>query len=250
MSALPNDIQENARRIRAIVEPIASSCHDKPVFLVDGDRTLTAEDTSRTFLKLAGLDPMEIKRRFQREGYVFSAFRFHAQRHVDLGEEVFAQLAPQVAEQCEPHPGALEFLRLASTRAQVFIVTAGIPRIWEALLAQQGVDGVGVIGGIDPRAPYVFGRGEKEQVARLFLQHASLIVGVGDSDVDTRLLQLSHHAVVVVNHRQNEDLMPHLEGHPSLWQVVAQGQAHPGIPALDFSMLPSLLDRPVPSHSR
>ncbi len=250
MTILPDTPIENAQRIESIVGPIAGACAARPVFLVDGDRTLTAEDTSRTFLKRAGLDPMEIKRRFQREGYVYSAFRFHAQRHVELGEAVFADLAPEVAAECVPHPGALAFLRLASQRARVFIVTAGIPRIWEALLEQNGLEDVGVIGGIDPRAPYVFGRGEKEQVARLFREQASLVVGAGDSDVDTRLLQLSHHAVVVVNHRQNEDLIPHLGEHPSLWQVVPQGTAHPGVPELTFPALPSLLDRPIVYPSR
>jgi len=250
MNDLPRDPKENALRIRSIIEPIAAACSGQPVFLVDGDRTLTAEDTSRTFLKRAGLDPMEIKRRFQREGYVFSAFRFHAQRHVDLGEAVFTELAPRVARGCALHPGALEFLRLAAQRARVFIVTAGIPRIWETMLAQNDLVDIGVIGGIDPRAPFVFGRGEKELVARLFLEHALVVVGVGDSDVDTRLLQLSHHAVVVVNHRQNEDLMPHLQEHSSLRQVVPQGTPHPDVPTLDFLSLPSLIDLPAVSAAR
>jgi len=250
MNELPLTTEANAQRIHAIVAPIATACAGQPVFLVDGDRTLTAEDTSRTFLKRAGLDPMEIKTRFEREGYVFSAFHFHARRHVELGEAAFAQLAPEVAQKVVLHPGAPDFLRTAAKRARTFIVTAGIPRIWEALLSREGIKGVTVIGGVDPRTPYVFGRGEKAQVARLFRQRASMLVGVGDSDVDTGLLLLSNHAVVVVNHRQNEDLMPHLGDHPSLWQVVPQGSAHPGVPELDFLSLPTLIDRPSPAASK
>ena len=99
---LPDSAEDNAARVAAVVEPLARASDGRVVFLVDGDRTLSPDDTSRTFLALAGLDPLVIKRRFQREGYVFSAFRFHAEMHVQLGEAAFAELWPYALGVLEP----------------------------------------------------------------------------------------------------------------------------------------------------
>ena len=243
MRELPRDPTSNAARVRELVGPLASACTGRPVFLVDGDRTLGPDDTSRTFLRRAGLDPLVIKRRFERDGYCFDAFRFHAEMHVDLGEEVFAKLAPEVARSAPLHPGAVEFLSQAAHIAGVFVVSAGIPRIWRSILDARGLADVGVIGGIDPASPYVFGRGEKAIVGQLFLDRAATVIGVGDSDVDTEFLRMSHHAVIVVNHRRNADLLPHLSDHPSMWQVAPHGDPHAGIPLLDFPAVASLVSR-------
>ncbi len=245
MWSLPENEEENARRVARAVAPLLAIEPGAPVFLVDGDRTLSPEDTSRRFLSLAGLDPTVIKRRFQREGYTFGAFRYHAEVHVGLGEAVFADLAPRVASDVPLHDGAAEFLRGASRSGHVFVVSAGIPRIWRCVLDGLDLPQVAVIGGIDPADPFVFGRSEKGQVARLFANTANRVVAVGDSDVDTEMLRLADHAVVVMNHHRNADLLAGLQGHPSLWQVVPDGEPHPGLTQLDFPDVARLADAPI-----
>ena len=238
---LPHTPEANARKVARLVEHLARRCDGQPVFLVDGDRTLSPRDTSRDLLDLAGIDHVAIKRRFQQEGYVFSAFRFHAAAHLGLGEARFDALCQEVSDAAVLHDGALRFLADAAAVGPTFIVSAGIPRIWSYVLARHGLPDVGVIGGIEPRQPYVFGRSEKGQVAAAFARHASTVVAVGDSDVDAEMLRRADHAVVVVNHRQNVDLMPAVSGHPSLWQVVPQGQPHAGLPVLAFPAVAGLV---------
>jgi phosphoserine phosphatase len=246
---LPDSAEDNAARVAAVVEPHARASAGRAVFLVDGDRTLSPDDTSRTFLALAGLDPMVIKRRFQRDGYVYSAFRFHAEMHVQLGEAIFAELAPRVAAAAPLYPGVPDFLAAAAEVGRVFVVSAGIPRIWRAILDRLGLPDVGVIGGIDPADPFVFGRAEKGMLAALFRRHGSRLVAVGDSDVDTEMLRLADHAVVVVDHRRNVDLLPGLAGHRSLWQIAPAGEPHPAIPELQFSALAALARLTAPKAS-
>lgn len=246
MTRLPDSQAENTARVTAAVESHALAAAGRDVFLVDGDRTLSPDDTSRTFLALAGLDSGVIKQRFQRDGYVFDAFRFHAEVHVQLGEAIFAELAPRVAADALLHPGVEEFLAAATRGGQVFVVSAGIPRIWRAVLDRLGFPGVKVIGGIDPTDPFVFGRAEKGLIARLFRHQVRRMVAVGDSDVDTEMLRLADHAVVVVNNRRNVDLLPELEGHRSLWQVAPQGDPHPGIPHITFPALAGLATSVIP----
>lgn len=245
MTTLPTTPEENRVRVESAVSPLAAGCRRRAVFLVDGDRTLSPHDTSRDFLARAGIDPLSIKARFKRDGYTFDAFRYHADVHVALGEAVFSELAPRVAADVELHPGAIEFLGAARSRGRAFVVSAGIPRVWRAVLDLHGMFDVGVIGGIDPKDPFVFGRAEKGLVARLFCAQASFVVGVGDSDVDAELLERADHAVVVMNHHRNADLLPNLRGHPSVFQVVPRGTPHPGIRVLSF---PETADLGEPLH--
>lgn len=237
MSVLPTTIPENDERVQHSLRPLVEAAEGKAVFLVDGDRTLTPGDTSREFLAEAGIDPLLIKTRFQRDGYVFESFRFHAEMHLQLGAGVFAELSPRIAGRTDLYRGAAEFLRDATQRAFVVVVSAGIPRIWRSLLDLHGLNTLPVFGGIDPANPFVFGRREKGLVADLIRTRASAVVAVGDSDVDTEMMLRADHAVVVVNHRRNVDLVPHLRGHPALWQVVAQGVPHAGIPTMTFDRL-------------
>ena len=239
-TSLPRTAEENARRVHVTVEPLARASANQAVFLVDGDRTLSPDDTSRTLAARAGIDHAAIKRRFQRDGYVFDAFRFHAEAHLGMDAATFDRLSQQVADHASLHHGAVEFLTAAAQRGRVFVVSAGIPRIWSWILQRHGLHNIGVVGGVDPVNPFVFGRAEKGQVAAIFRRHATTLVGVGDSDVDAEMLRQSDHAVVVVNHHQNIDLMPALLGHRSVWQVAPLGQRHSGIRTLTFPKVATL----------
>jgi phosphoserine phosphatase len=247
---LPKTAHENFARLRGLIAPQVQRAAGSPVFLVDGDRTLSPQDTSRTFLSLAGLDPAVIKARFQRDGYCFDAFRFHAEVHVALGDEVFTRLAPKVAQEAEVFPGAIGFLQAAATCGKVYVVSAGIPRIWRHLLDAHDLHEVGVIGGIEPLAPCVFGREEKGLVAKMFSEVATTLVAIGDSEVDADMLNLAHHAVVVTNTKRNVDLLPHLDGHPSCWQVVAVGEPLPHLRTLPFEAVAALATLAAAQESR
>ncbi len=59
----------------------------------------------------------------------------------------------------------------------------------------------------------------------------------GDSDVDSLMLQRADHAVIVVNHRNNEDLMPNIKGHPSLYQISFKHFYHNNIRETDYNKL-------------
>jgi phosphoserine phosphatase len=243
MIKLPVTFEANSHRLSRLVQPFALASAGKEVFLIDGDRTLSAQDTSRDLLSRAGIDHQPVKRRFQRDGYVFDAFRLHASTHLAIDEERFDALCHAVADETVLYTGAAAFVHDAARKGAAYIVSAGIPRIWTYVLARHGLVNVDVIGGIEPREPLVFGRSEKGLVASAFRDHAKTLVGIGDSDVDTEMLLQADHAVVVVNHHQNSDLIPSIAKHPSLWQVVPQGRPHHGVPQISFGEVSGISDR-------
>jgi len=243
MPMLPRDEASNIARLEAAILPLVHAARGRPVVLTDGDRTLSPIDTSRLFLQRAGGDPQPIQERFNREGYCFSAFRYHAEVHLRLDAPTFERAGAAVAREAPLHPGAADFLRRAAEEAAVFVISAGIPRIWRGVLDREDLGHIGVIGGIDPHQPYVFGRREKGHVCQLFRSAATEVVALGDSDVDTEMMLAADHAVVVLNHRGSADLLPHLAGHRSLHHIAPSGQAAPVIPRLTFESAHRLLRR-------
>lgn len=248
MTHLPSTPVENSRRLCEHLSPVLAAHAGGPVFLVDGDRTLTAADTSRPFLEDGGVDPGLLKVRFQRDGYCFDAFRACAALHLGVGAR-FADLAQAVAARVALYPGAAAFLAAAHARAPVYVVTAGVAPLWRAVLDGHGLAAIPVLGGIDPALPVVFGREEKGLVSRGLRERGCQVIALGDSGVDLDMLRAAHHAVVVVS-SSNRDLLPQLRGHPSLFQVAPGAERHPGIAELGFSQVLELLDGPAGSANK
>lgn len=241
MTVLPEDEAENMARLRRLMDTLEARLQGDVVVLVDGDRTLSASDTSVSFLSLAGLSQQPIKETFQALGYTWSAFRFHAAVYLQLGPTVLEDISATVAATTELYPEAASFLRRASHRANVFVITAGVATIWRMILAREKLERVGLIGGTDVGDPYVLGRWEKGWIAREFIARGKNVIAFGDSDVDSLMLQASHHAVVVVNHRQNKDLLPHIAHHPALCQISHQDFLHSGIRRISYETADQLI---------
>jgi len=211
------------------------------VILVDGDRTLTEEDTSRLFLERAGLSLAPIKEAFANHGYSYPGFLFHASVYLQVPEPTFGLLCREVAAAVNFYGGAADFLRHAAQCADVYIVTAGVAPIWSNLLARARLDSIHVLGGIFPGARYLIGRDEKGRICQHMIEQGRRVVAFGDSDVDTLMLQGAEKAVVVVNHRRNADLLPHLCAHSGLSQISHCEHVHPSIPRIEFTSAHQIL---------
>lgn len=227
--------EENWRHLLEALTSEALRPRRDTVVLVDGDRTLSSEDTSRAFLDRAGLPLRPIKDAFERHGYTYPGFLFHAAVYLQVAEPTFARLCQEIAAEVALYPGAADFLRVAAESADVYVVTAGVAPIWSSLLAREGLGEVRVIGGIYPGARYLIGREEKGRVCDHLRAQGRRVIGVGDSDVDSLMLRGAEQAVVVVNHRRNADLLPHLVGHQALSQISHCEHIHPDIPRIDFA---------------
>lgn len=232
---LPTAFEQNWMHLLEALTSDALRPRRKTVVLVDGDRTLTTEDTSRLFLERAGLPLAPIKEAFEHHGYSYPAFLFHASFYLQVTEQVFGQLCQEVADSVTLYEGAAEFLRRAAQHTDVYVVTAGVAPIWSRMLTREGLDTVQVLGGIYPGARYLVGREEKGRICQHLRAQGHRVVAFGDSDVDTLMLQGAERAVVVVNHRRNADLLPHLSAHTGLAQISHCEHVHPGIPRIDFA---------------
>lgn len=231
---LPSCPAQNWLQLREELDREELRPRRRVVVLVDGDRTLTPEDTSRSFLERASLPLAPIKESFQHHGYTYPGFLFHASVYLQVIEPHFSNLCREVAASVTLFAGAAEFLRRAAQLADVYVVTAGVAPIWSYLLEREGLDSVRVLGGIYHGARFLIGREEKGQICQYLQTQGCRVVAFGDSDVDTLMLQGADRAVVVVNHRRNDDLLPHLHGRAQLFQIALGEHVHTGLPRIDF----------------
>lgn len=178
------------------------------VLVMDGDKTLTDEDTGNIFWKVAlnrqiylNLDPL--KSIFGGKGkYSFNAFRQAALLYGELNE--FDDLCPVVAKLVTVYPEVIKFIeyvaRDAGSRVKVLVVTCGLAHVWETILHDgYGLEHIDVIGGGRHSDSFVVTPSVKSAlVSRLQNKYGARVWAFGDSVLDLPMLAKADKAIVVV----------------------------------------------------
>ncbi|MHA1149207.1 MAG: haloacid dehalogenase-like hydrolase [Promethearchaeota archaeon] len=239
---IPPNNEGNYKIVSEELENISSNFNKKCVILLDADRTLCEIDTSRILNELVNINFEEIKGGFVKHGYTYPGFKNMAEIYSRLSLSDYIKFSQETADQVELYPGVFEFLNESKEFADLCIVTSGVKRIWENILKRIGLEHVNLIGGTHSDLDnYIIGRDEKGQIAEFFSQNGQISVAFGDSDVDSLMLKAAKHAIVVVNHRNNADLLPHIKDHSSLYQISFKDYYHDGIKVSDFRKISNLI---------
>ena len=226
---------ENIKSLSEYLEDLLPHLEKQHVVLLDADRTICQEDTSRRFNIEAGIDLGRIKSGFKRFGYTFEGFFQNAAIYSELDVETYNSIGERIAREIELYPGVLEFIHRVSPIADVCIVTAGVRSIWENILINNDLGQVTLIAGNHMEIDrFIVGRDEKGLIATFLRSSGIVVTAFGDTDVDTLMLQNAHHAIIVMNHKRNWDLVPHLHGHQSLCQISFTGEYHHDIPITSY----------------
>ena len=182
------------------------------VLVLDADRTLVAEDTGTLFWQnLAGGEPScPLKELFGSPlGYSYAAFRQAALLYGDAAaadRQLFDAACDAAASAVAVHPDFAALLRLVAGQEHVaaVVVSCGLRRVWEAVLAREGLhQTVKVIGGghiADDGGGGLIVTAEVKAalVARLREVHGMHVWAFGDSVLDLPMLAKADEAIVVV----------------------------------------------------
>lgn len=210
------------------------------VILLDGDRTLCEQDTSRLLNKYCDVPLKKIKDSFQKHGYTYPGFFNMCSCYSEIPLHDYYSTSQKIAEEVSFFPGAVAFINQIQNQksTKVFLITAGIKEIWQRLFKKYNLEDVTIIGGSHIQEDsYLIGRKEKEVITNYFKTQNKRILAIGDSDVDTLMLQNSDIAGIVINHRQNADLLPNLSDHSALFQICNSEYNHKNIPSTNYERL-------------
>ncbi|MHA1427457.1 MAG: HAD family hydrolase [Candidatus Helarchaeota archaeon] len=204
------------------------------IILLDADRTLYEADPSRLLNKYADIDLNEIKQGFK-DGYIYRGFYNMAKIYSQIDKADYLAYCESIANQIRLYDGVKEFIRNMVNEANIFVISSGIKRILELILEKNDLGDIPIIGGIHKDFDeYIIGRNEKGFICDHFKLLNGTIFAFGDTDVDTLMLQRADHAIIVVNHRNNWDLFPKIQNHPSLYQISFKNYIHPKIKQITF----------------
>lgn len=185
--------------------------------VLDADRTLAAQDTGALFWRAmsrraqqdvasiaerVGEDPLKTLFGSQLK-YSYTAFRQATLLYEEVAnDDEFDAICQEVALSVSLYPEMASLLRYAAEKEHVavIVVTCGLRRIWDMVLAREGLSGlVKVIGGGRVADGYVITAEIKRAlVARLRDTHGLYTWAFGDSVLDLPMLQEAHQAIVVV----------------------------------------------------
>ncbi|KAK0702499.1 uracil phosphoribosyltransferase-domain-containing protein [Apiosordaria backusii] len=186
------------------------------MLVMDADKTLAAQDTGKLFweemVKKGLLDPCSLEGKYEdplttlfssQLGYSYTAFRQATLLYEQYCDDpVFEAVCQDIASSVKMHPEMLSLLQAVERKRHVaaVMVTCGLRRVWEIVLAGHGMMGtVRVIGGGRiSDGLVVTGEVKSSLVERLQNTHGLYVCAFGDSPLDLPMLRQADEAVVVV----------------------------------------------------
>lgn len=212
-SALVDNLLDNLLQNRPLKDA-------KTMLVLDADNTIAPHDASSLYWQLSK-DENPLKALFKSPlGYSHTAFRqmiWLYEEHASSDGDRFDELCDQAASNIKIYPQMLDLMRktCADKTIGVVIVTSGIRRVWEKVLAKLDLTyAIPIIGSGRLSDGYVVTPKTKSDiVARLQKHHNLFVCAIGDSEVDLPMLKQANKALLVVGTEANrsKSLDPKLE---------------------------------------
>jgi uracil phosphoribosyltransferase/phosphoserine phosphatase len=201
------------------LDDILNSCGSREkletVLVLDADRTLAAEDAGALFWKVVAESPSHGTRIGPTEddrslrtlfssslGYTYAAFRQATLLYEEeMDDDDFNAICDEVASCVTMHPEMVSLLKHVGEHEHVaaVVVTCGLRRVWDAVLAREGLSDVKVIGGGRLSDGFVVTPETKRALTtRLRDFHGLYVWAIGDSPMDLPMMYEAHQAIVVV----------------------------------------------------
>ncbi|SPJ78848.1 related to 2-3-cyclic-nucleotide 3-phosphodiesterase [Fusarium torulosum] len=253
----PATAEDNIAMVRSGIDQfLALPCNEglDTVLVLDGDKTLAAEDTgalfwqefARTRPAVSGECPL--KNLFSGPmGYSDAAFRQATLLYEEAADATnFDAICQTVASSVTLHPEIVSLLELVAAQKHVgaIVVTCGIALVWTKVLERYGLsDAVKVIGGGRISNGFVVTASVKASVVSHLQDIAHLYVwAFGDSPLDIPMLKKADQAIVVVGEERTRSSTMELalseaidKGELQARQVLLPGHSPP---RLDTRRLP------------
>lgn len=207
-----HDESHNERVVAQQVDQAVAAqfTHAKQLLIIDGDKTMCAQDTGALFwtevFKRQGCVRREspLKQLFGGPfGYSYRAFQQATLLHEEMTDNnAYEEICRQVAAETTIHPEFSSLLRLTRNMPTMgcVIISCGLRRVWELVLEAAGLlDVVAVIAGGRTRDGIVVTAATKAGVvSRLQSLHQKRVCAFGDSPLDLPMLRQADRAIVVV----------------------------------------------------
>mgnify|MGYP006271528863 CR=1 FL=1 len=228
------NLTQNARNIRELASTHIAKLDGRPLILLDADHTLAPVDASKTFFKEAGWSNNVMIANFDRYGYETRSFEIHRRIHWPESDE-FHQRCAKAAAAIRLSLGVKTFLKQATRKAYVIVLTGGLSPVWKRVLIEAGFPEIPVYGSVEASPSPVFSSEGKGAFAATLAPHAVWSAAIGDSEIETDMMLNCTQAVIVARRcKKTDQLNPNLAAsvrhHPLLWNTTHGELRHADLP--------------------
>ncbi len=242
---------ENHNRIAQLIRKIISKSDKAIVVIIDGDRTFIPTDSTKYFFEYLQKDYGAIKQIFKQHGYAFTGFHEVAKFYSTIENEEYDEACKYGSSRVAVYDAFLDFVDAIKGKAQLILVTAGIAKLWKEVVLRNGLEEMTVIGGnYLPQDSYIVDKIAKGIIASALVDAGKTVFAFGDTSIDYDMLAASHHPYIVVNERQNHDLIPLANQIAGISQITFDFEAHPEIPIVTIPEVIKLINEYYESSIR
>lgn len=220
--------ESNLKHLNGLIEKLVHSTNHETFVLIDGDRTLSPEDSTHSFLKYSSIDYDTLEACFEKTHYSFSMFLDAAKLYSTVSPEDYLNQCEQAAQDVEVHPEFIDFIQQIHRDVQVVVITAGLRVLWDKVLEKVGIrDQVVLIGGnhfgFDK---YIIDQVAKGHVVDQLHAHGKQTIAMGDSLVDYNMITKAHKGFLVVEQRRNPSVINLVQDNKDIAQISFTDYVH------------------------
>jgi adenylate kinase/phosphoserine phosphatase len=184
-----------------------------PALILDGDRTFSEADAFRLFDSALGLRDIN-RQAFEKFGYHLQSFSTVSGNWKKVSIYEYLDVLEKVAKEIQPRQEWFEVLSNTPRNVPVFLVTAGVPQLWQRILNDHQFDHVKVIGGTHPYLDKeLITHDSKSHVVSILKNKGYWVCAAGDSPIDAPMLNRADLAMVVPDGKGSLPLISELVEH-------------------------------------
>lgn len=227
--------EENIKRVKADIDSFLA-CNNKKIYvIIDGDRTLIPNDSTKFFFEHLNLEYTDLKNIFGQHGYSFDAFYNVALYYSKIEKEKYDLACTQSASCVNIYPEFLSFINAIKDKVQLILITSGITKSWQNVISNHSLDFMHLIGGnYFPTDNFVIDKQAKGIIANAIKNANKAVYAFGDTMIDFEMLKAADNSYLVVNEKQNSDFIPFVNEIAHLKQVSFSNYFHSDIPATNL----------------
>ena len=131
--------ESNKKELYKVVSDLVNVSDKHKFILIDGDRTLSPVDATKSFLKYANIDEMTLEACFETTHYSFDMFLKAAELYSQIPPNDYLSYCEQATQEIELHAELIAFIQHAAPYAQIIVITAGGRMLWERILEKHNL---------------------------------------------------------------------------------------------------------------
>lgn len=227
--------EENIKRVKAEIDKFLTFSHKTIYVIIDGDRTLIPNDSTKFFFEHLNLEYTDLKNIFKQHGYSFDAFYNVALYYSKIEKEKYNLACTQSANCVNIYPEFLSFIDTVKDKVQLILITSGISQSWQNIINNHSLDFMHLIGGnYFPTDNFIVDKQAKGIIANAIKNANKKVFAFGDTMIDFEMLKASDNSYLVVNEKQNSDFIPFANEISHLKQVSFSNYFHSDIPVTNL----------------